>query len=132
MLKLLNLSNLCLLLVLCLLVLSGCSSSENALLGYWMSDTGEILHFVDKDNMYIGTYLEADNKISCSYDLLSSDKISYRVEDTVYVYKFKVDTANRTLTLYAGDIGNEKVVNVYYGADFMQEEIAVGLTINNR
>lgn len=130
--KLFNSSLLLLLSILCISVLSGCSMFENALLGYWMSDDGAILHFVSDSEVYVGTYSDSEEKVHCSYILLDGDKISYRVNDTVYVYKFDVNKNEQILTLYSGSDDNQSVVDVYYGADYMQEEIVVGLTIKNR
>ena len=130
--KLFNLSLLLFLSILCIFILSGCSSANNDLLGYWLSDNGEILHFIDNDEVYVGTYSDSEAKVHCSYNLLDKDKISYRVNDTVYVYKFEVDKKERILTLYSGSDGNQSIEKVYYGSDYMKEEIIVGLTINNR
>lgn len=107
-------------------LLSGCGFGQSDLFGYWMSADGEILHFISDNEVHISSYAD-DNETLCTYKILSDDKISYRIGDTVYVYGFSLDKQNSILTLYSGDADTKSIVKVYHGSDYMQEEIAVGL-----
>lgn len=107
-------------------LLSGCSLFKNDLFGYWMSADGEILHFISDNEVHISSYGD-NNETLCTYKILSDDKISYRIDDTVYVYGYTLDKENAILTLYSGDADAKSIVKVYHGSDYMQEEIAVGL-----
>ncbi len=121
---------LCLLLLLFVFVLTGCSMSDKELVGYWLSTEGDVLHILNKSELCISEFNSDENVTFCTYSLLGKDKISYRIGDTVYVYKFVVDKSNRTLTLYEGDSEKESIVRVYHGSEYMKEEIAVGLAIS--
>lgn len=122
--------SLLLVLLLNLLFLVGCGA-DNELSGFWLSSDGATLNFISGNRVCIGQYGqdEIDNDIY-KYEI-ADDVVTLTLEDSPesnpFTLTYSYNIEDDILTLSGKDFSVS-----YYGSDYMQEEIMVGLSISNR
>lgn len=117
------------LLVLSLLCLSACST-DNELIGYWLSTDGGVINFIDSDTVTVGQY---------GQDITELEKYNYKVHGSVVELTLVDSPKDNPFTITYDFVIKDGVLTLsnngesysYHGEEFMQEEILVGLITNN-
>lgn len=116
------------LLVVSISCLSACAG-QNELIGYWLSTDGGVINFQNSDTVSVGQYNQDFTEFDTYTYKINGSTIELTQTDTqgnplILTYDFVIEDGLLTLT-HNGESYS------YHGEIYMQEEIMVGLTIQN-